>query len=215
MSKSQSTDATERFGKQLVSDVETPKDPTINVLGIVDAAVTRLDDILNLETKRLDDLRFSESNRINEILSLRAEHYKELAVAESKRIDAIRAVDVNAVAVATDRATDQASVLANQVSASAETLRSLVASTATTTATQLATLTNQLTDRIGLLEKAQYEGKGLINTIPSTFVDRITQLEESRYKNEGRSGLSTSLLLTLASLGGGVAVYIITHLLPK
>ena len=80
--------------------------------------------------------------------------------AEAKRIDAIRAVDVNAVSVANERATAQAAVLANQVALSAETLRALVASTASTQATQLNQLTAQLIDRISLLEKSQYENKG-------------------------------------------------------
>jgi hypothetical protein len=98
--------------------------------------------------------------RIDEQAKLRAEFTAQLAVAEAKRIDAIRAVDVNAVSVASDRANAQAAVLANQVAASAETLRSLVAATAATQATQLAQLTTQLTDRLTALEKSQYENKG-------------------------------------------------------
>jgi len=98
--------------------------------------------------------------RIDEQANLRADFQVQLNVAEAKRIDAIRAVDVNAVSVANERATAQAAVLANQVAASAETLRALVAATAATQAQQLGQLTAQLTDRLTALEKAQYENKG-------------------------------------------------------
>ena len=125
------------------------KDPSDNVKGLLTAY-----------TERADRLREAEQQRIDELMALQAVHSTQLREAEAKRIDAIRAVDINAVSVANERATAQAAVLANQVSASAETLRALVASAATTQATQLQQLTTQLTDRIALLEKAQYESKG-------------------------------------------------------
>lgn len=124
-------------------------DPTYNTRKIVDQAVVHLQDLMN-----------AESRRVNEQLALRAEFNEKLSVAESKRIDAIRSVDVQAVSVANERSAAQATVLANQVAASAETLRALVAQTAVTLANQLAQLTTQLTDRIGGLEKSQYEHKG-------------------------------------------------------
>ena len=124
-------------------------DPTENVLKLVDAAVTRL-----------DDLRDAESRRVNEQLALRASYDEKLREAEAKRIDAIRAVDVNAVAVASARADNTATVLANQVSTSAENLRALVASTASANATTLSQITTTLTDRLALLEKSQYEKSG-------------------------------------------------------
>ena len=125
------------------------RDPTENVRELV-----------NLELRRIDDLMMAEQKRVNEQLQLRADYNTKLGEAEAKRIDAIRAVDVGAVAVANERATAQAAVLANQVAASAETLRALVAATAATQAQQLATLTTQLTDRLSSLEKSQYESKG-------------------------------------------------------
>ena len=125
------------------------KDPTENV-----------SNLLAIYTERADRLREAEQQRINELMLANATHSTQLRDAEAKRIDAIRAVDINAVSVANERATAQAAVLANQVAASAETLRALVASAASTQATQLTQLTTQLTDRIALLEKAQYESKG-------------------------------------------------------
>lgn len=126
-----------------------PRDPTINVRELVESSISRL-----------DDLSAAESRRVDGIMTLRAEYEEKLREAEAKRIDAIRAVDVNAVAVASERATQQATVLANQVSISAETLRALVAATANTIAQQLSALTAQLTDRISSLEKSQYTISG-------------------------------------------------------
>jgi hypothetical protein len=109
---------------------------------------------------RLDELREAETRRVNELICLRDKFQDKLDVAEAKRIDAIRAVDVNAVTVANEKATAQAAVLANQVTASADTLRKLVESTAIAAAEQLKQLTQQLTDRLTSLEQSQYKGEG-------------------------------------------------------
>ena len=135
-------------------------DPTDNVRELLVLNTERSDSLRAAEQLRVSELMDAERRRVNEQMDLRAEYDAKLAVAEAKRIDAIRAVDVNAVSVANERATAQAAVLANQVAASAETLRALVAATAATQATQLATLTSQLTDRLASLEKSQYENKG-------------------------------------------------------
>jgi len=103
---------------------------------------------------------------------------------ETRRIDAIRAVDVAAVGIASEKAAAQAVVLANQVVASAETLRTLVATTDARVAQQLQQVSSQLTDRISLLEKSQYE-------------------------IQGRSGISSPLLMTIAALAGGLIVFIV------
>lgn len=125
------------------------KDPTENV-----------QELLSLYMERADRLRDAEQLRLNELMTLQTAHAEQLREAEAKRIDAIRAVDVNAVSVANEKATSAAAVLAAQVSSSAETLRALVATTATAQAQQLTQLTTQLVDRISLLEKSQYERKG-------------------------------------------------------
>jgi len=88
---------------------------------------------------------------------LRASYDEKLRDLEAKRIDAIRAVDVAAVATERERSNQTATVLANQVSSSAETLRNLVASTAAAVATNLQNVANQLADRLSLLEKSQYQ----------------------------------------------------------
>src|ERR1035437_3440792 len=85
---------------------------------LLDAELIRIDDNIKLEMKRID-----------EQMNVRADYNIQLGVAEAKRIDAIRAVDVNAVSVASERANAQAAVLATQVATSAEALRALVAAT--------------------------------------------------------------------------------------
>ena len=181
-------------------------DPTKNVLDLVHAAVKRLDDLhendtvwseklRNSETLRQDQhiewlresamqLRAAESHRVDEVLKLHSEFTSRLSDAERDRINAIRAVDVGAVAVAAQRSSDQANVLANQVAASAETLRSLVATTATTAANTAAQIAAQFTDRLASTEKA--------------LTDRIGALEKAQYENKGRSGVSDPLMEDLA-----------------
>ena len=147
------------------------KDPTDNVREMIATAIAASDslrqleqlrviELLKAEQHRVNDNIEAERRRINESMAVRADFNAQLAVAEAKRIDAIRAVDVNAVSVASERANAQAAVLATQVASSAEALRALVAATAATQATQLGTLTTQLTDRLTALEKSQYESKG-------------------------------------------------------
>ena len=148
------TDKTNQMTTSVDSNGVPVIDPTANVLSLVEAAV-----------HRLDDLREAESRRLTELSDQRAKFEEKLAFKESQRIDAIRAVDVGAVAIASERANQQAQVLANQVAQSAETLRALVASTTQAQAKSLEQVSNQLTDRIALLEKSQYQisetGKGM------------------------------------------------------
>jgi cell division septum initiation protein DivIVA len=152
------------FRKRITMPTKDPErdttDPTYNVRELITLSNKHAGELRAIELRRVDDLMLAEQKRVNEQLMLRADYSSKLADAEAKRIDAIRAVDVGAVAVASERANQQAAVLANQVSASAEALRSLVAATANTQAQQLATLTTQLTDRLTALEKSQYENKG-------------------------------------------------------
>ena len=114
------------------------RDPTANVLDLVDAAV-----------KRLDDLREQDRQHEKILADLRHMYEKELREAESARIDAIRAVDVAAV----QRASDVAGV-------TAETLRANVAATAAAAATALATALEPILKSIADLQRAQWEQQG-------------------------------------------------------
>src|ERR1035438_4588914 len=121
----------------------------------------------NGSTKRLDERIDALAAQIEAIprridaeLKLRSEHAGQLRIAEAKRIDAIRSVDITAVAIVHARAVASAVVLAAQVASSAETLRTLVAQTAQTVAGQLATMSSAINDRISALEKTQYTTSG-------------------------------------------------------
>lgn len=172
-------------------------DPTRNVLSLVDAAVKRHDDLrladlryLELVIKRSDDLRMFESTRVSELLSMRADYEERLTLAEAKRIDAIRAVDVNAVAVASQRASDQATVLATQVTQTAETLRALVATTASTNNQAQTSANATLSDRITALEQKQYVGQGRqAYTDPQmiAMVDKLDVLARAQTASAGKS----------------------------
>ena len=131
-------------------------DPTDNVMKLVEASNQRQDDLRNAENRRIEE----GMKHIEFVANLRAEYAEKLSSAEAKRIDAIRAVDVNAVAVASQRAADQATVLANQVLQSADTLRAALTATATTIAAQMESKFSGIIERVALLEKANYEGQG-------------------------------------------------------
>lgn len=136
-------------------------DPTANVLQLVEAAM-----------KRQDDLRQQQDNHTNELLNVHFNYIQRLSDAEAKRIDAMRALDVKGVEMANERATSQASLLATNVVQSADTLRSLVATTAAAATIQQQQERDQMTERITLLEKTQS--------------DRIALLEKAQYQNQGQ-----------------------------
>lgn len=212
----------ERVTSQLVSD------PTKNVLDLVDAERRRQDDlrgafekfvqtqtqnaaiIENLRAAHAREMNEAESKRVDQQLALRTSYEERLSLAEAKRIDAIRAVDVNAVAVASQRASDQATVLATQVAQSAEALRGLVASTANTVAQSQQVLSTTLSTRITTLEQAQYEGKGKQSFADPAFAELLAEvksLRESRAGGSGKAeGVGTSWGVFLGAAGLLVAI---------
>ena len=124
-------------------------DPTKNVLQLVAAAVTRL-----------DDLRVADARRLEEIATLRSSMERQLMEAELKRIDANRASDISALAMANERAMNQASVLASQLSSIADNLRNLILDSNAKTTAAMEEIANRLSTRVTMLEKSQYEGQG-------------------------------------------------------
>src|ERR1035437_2351944 len=174
-----------------------PQDPSANVLLLVGNA-----------TKYLEDLHKESARSTDEKLRLHFEYTKQIADAESARINALRAVDVDAVATANERAVKQAEVLANQMAANAETLRASVAKTAETIATQLQQITTQQNERIAALEKANYESVGKAIASPD-LQKMVTDLVNTKYEAKGRAGISVPLLMMLAGLGTGLVVFLI------
>lgn len=136
-------------GSPVDADGRATLDPTKNVLDLVNAAI-----------KRQDDLRANESRHVREIAGLRAEYQAELRQLETARIDAIRAVDVQAVQRAAEVSATQAQTLATQVATSAETLRAQVAAAATASTTALAAALEPIQKDIADLRKTQYEQAG-------------------------------------------------------
>jgi hypothetical protein len=193
------------FSQMITLNSHTSKiplvDPTTHVLSLVAA-----------ETKREDDLRAAESRRIDEIMTIHSIYAEKLSVAEAKRIDAIRAVDVGAVAIASERASQQAAVLATQVAQSAETLRTLVSATAAQVASNLQTMSGQLSERISALEKSQYEKTGL-GGIPTKLLDRIDSLENTLSETRGRSGVSDKIVAIGAAIAGSIITFVIIEAL--
>jgi 3-oxoacyl-ACP reductase-like protein len=180
-----------------------PSDPTQNVLDLV-RAESRYQDGMRQMFKELVEARLNgireladlraqhqaatataEARRVDEQAALRAGFSEKLSVAEASRIDAIRAVDVAAVAVASQRASDQAIVLANQVAQSAEALRTLVASTANTVAQSQQVLSTTLSTRITTLEQAQYEGKGRSAFADPAFAELLNEVKRLSQESIG------------------------------
>lgn len=198
------------------------KDPTVNVQNLLQAAVIRQNDLRDAEIRRIDErhlietahleLRITEeANHTSEVMALRSTYEHQLAEAEAKRIDAIRVVDVNAVNVANERAVAQAGVLANQVSSSAEILRGLVAATATTIAAQLTTVTQQLSDRLTVLERSNNIGQGreqYTDPLMTAMVAEIKALAAVVVKSEGKGIGATNLWgFIVAAIGIGIALF--------
>ena len=157
-------------------------DPTENVTALVKAGL-----------ERQDELRKQESVHIHELLDLRAAYDAQLRVAESRRIDAIRAVDVAAVAQAAQVSATQATILATQVSASAETLRTTVAASALSSANALSAALGPMQTSIDALRQAQYQQQG-----------------QAAQKTEGR-GDGQWLTTTIIAIAAAVASYVFSH----
>lgn len=174
-------------------------DPTKNVLDLVAAAVLRLDDLRVAESRRQDELLSQRMSHTDAIQTLTNQFNDKLRDAEAKRIDAIRAVDVNAVAVASARAAEQATVLANQVQVSADALRVLVASSAQTLAAQQATALAEITKRIAELERSKYEGAGR-STVADPRMERLAEAVE-RMGSRQDSGAGKSAGINAAWVG--------------
>ncbi len=113
-------------------------DPTANVLQLVTAAV-----------QRLDDMSAREHVHVRELMDRDRAFAAELRRAEKDRLDAIRAVDVNAVQRAAEVANQQATTLAAGQAAQADAVR-----------VTLAAALEPIQKDIAELRKSQYELAG-------------------------------------------------------
>lgn len=174
-------------------------DPTENVISLVEAANLRQDDL----RKASDKLNSAEIRHIKEIVTLKAKYEALLREAEQSRINAIRAVDVNAVAISGERSAAQAQVLANQVSSSAETQRNLVNQTAANIAEQQRQSNEQFNARISAVERAQYEGQGkgsVQDPQMETLISQMNKLTQTSNTSQGKSAGALQLWVIIIGL---------------
>jgi len=161
-------------------------DPTENVKALTEAATLRQDDLRQAS----DKYNQAEIGHVKEQASMRASYEEKLSLAESKRIDAIRAVDVNAVAIANERSAAAAQVLANSVS-----------SLAANIAEQQKQIVDQINVRISAIERSQYEGQGkgsVTDQQLAALVDEVRKLNQISNQTTGRSeGNKASIALIL------------------
>ena len=175
-------------------------DPTRNVVNIVDAAVRRLDDLRGADSLRRDEA----INHVKEMAALRAIYDTELRDAEAKRIDAIRAVDVQAVSQATTAQEARAATLAAQVTATAETVRTQVTATqAAFLVTLDAALTPIRTD-VADLRRVQFQQQG----------ERSANVESRDERSDKRSvqTLSTNIMVGIGLVIIGALALIAPHI---
>lgn len=190
-------------------------DPTENVKALSEAANKRQDD-LRAASERFMQAQLDAALKLNELRALkledegklRAEYAGALAMAEAKRIDAIRAVDVNAVAVASQRASDQATVLATQVAQSAEALRALVATTAATVAQSQQQLANTLSARLTTLEQAGYQAQGKQTISDPAFLSLQADVRTLLASRADTAGVGSGRNDVIGWVAGGLGVLI-------
>jgi hypothetical protein len=213
------------------------EDPSRNVQRLNEASAKRQDDLSELRTllfeARLECLKENiklrseyeekiaalQALRLDQQASIRASYSERLELAESKRIDAIRAVDVAAVAVASQRAADQAMVLSTQVATSAEqlrtqgaqqaeALRSLVATTANTIAQAQQQIVTSLSTRITTLEQAGYQAVGKQGVVDPQMVELLAEVKSLREARREVSGVSQGISTSWAVFGAAMMLLI-------
>jgi len=97
-------------------------DPTKNVLDVIEAVERRFMDLREADSA----LHLAQLAHLQQLITLGEVHAEKYRVIEAQRLNAIREVDGNAVARASEVAELRAATLAAQVAASAETLRGQV-----------------------------------------------------------------------------------------
>ena len=127
----------------------TRADPTANVIANLETAI-----------RRQDDLRENDTAHLKELMELHAHYEDILRIKESERIDAIRSVDVAAVASAAKDSSQVAATLATQVATSADALRNQVEITKTATAAALSAALEPIQKDVSELRRIQYEQAG-------------------------------------------------------
>jgi uncharacterized protein YkuJ len=182
------------------SSGQTVIDPTLNVTNMLEAAVRRLDDLREASERRQDGNIETEGHHVRELSAMRESHARELREKEAERIDAIRLVDVNAVARAAEVSAAQAAALAAQVALSADAMRVQVAAAAQAAQESQARYIDPIQKDIADLRRAQYEQQG-----------QRAQVSDSRSKNGSVGlwiGLGVSSFLGFIGMVVGISGFI-------
>lgn len=162
-------------------------DPTQNVLDLVNAAIERQDDLRDADQK----LARAEAEHLREIADLRAAHATEMRKAEADRIDAIRAVDVDAVRRTADVVASGAIALQQQVLATAEAARVALAAYQQSATESQSALIKPLAEAIAALQVQQ-----------NLFAGGKAQVVESR-DTRGETRMNVGAIL------GGVSILLV------
>jgi len=172
-------------------------DPTVNVLGHVQAAVQRQDDLREAESKFLasalkhhKQVAELRATHAREFGLLKSEHAKELRDAETARVNAIRQVDVQQRDTQAQTAAAAITALASNVSTVAETLRTAAAQMATNLAEQAAQQNEAINRRLVALEQASYEGRGkqqVADPQIAGLIEEMKRVTAAQVANAGRS----------------------------
>lgn len=179
-------------------------DPTSNVLALVEAAVTRQDDLREAGAARLNQITELRAEHNAELIRLRSEYDDKLRAAEALRINAIRAVDVDAVQRAAEVVATQQLALQAQVTASAETVRAAAAAAAVAVSDTLTRITEPIIKDIADLRRSQYEGVGQKTQIVET---QAIGASTGMVVGLVVSGVFSLLFLTVAIVSTGLSVY--------
>lgn len=185
MDKSNESSGSQSHGPATDSNNSPVIDPTENVTKLVEAAVSRL-----------DDLRRVSNEHTTVMANLRADHDRELRISEAERINAIRAVDVAASQQATKDAEVRATALAAQVAATAEAQRNQVAAAAAAQATALTQALVPIQTSIAELTQRMYEQQG-----------QKAQVSESRGE---QSDSRQNYNLVLGIIGAVIAIIVLS-----
>lgn len=170
-------------------------DPTENVKALTEAAVKRLDDLAELRFVFLQSSAEMRENHTGEMRTMRAYYENLMRESEKGRLDAIRIIDITAVARAADDANERANTLAAQQLAQAEALRAQVAQTAAAFEAKLTTTIEPINNAIARLTQAQYEAQGQKTQIVESrdtaadfkpILDAISTLQREQQSRDGQ-----------------------------
>jgi hypothetical protein len=176
-------------------------DPSDNVRHEMATAMQRQDDLREMESACMRDSQAAEGRHLRELATMRDEHADAMRKSESARLDAIRAVDINAVQRAAEVAATQAATLAGQVSASAEALRIAVEQSATQSRAALTLALEPIQAAIADLRRVQYEAAG-----------QKTQVIETR-DTRGESRGNIMVIVAMISMAAVVLGLILAQVL--